>query len=58
MKVIDVLAVLPLESKVCIKDESGTILFEGGIEDMKIDELVERRVAGVEPVFMLTVLHE
>ena len=55
MTVIDVLAVLPLESKVCIKDEKGTILFEGGIEDMKIDELVERRVAGVDPVFMLTV---
>lgn len=55
MTVIDVLAVLPLESKVCIKDESGTILFEGGIEDMKIDELVERHVAGVDPVFMLTV---
>ena len=55
MTVIDVLAVLPLETKVCIKDESGAILFEGGIEDMKIDELVERRVAGVDPVFMLTV---
>ena len=55
MTVIDVLAVLPLETKVCIKDESGAILFEGGIEDMRIDELVERRVAGVDPVFMLTV---
>ena len=55
MTVIDVLAVLPLESKVCIKDESGAILYEGGIEDMRIDELVERRVAGVDPVFMLTV---
>ena len=55
MTVIDVLAVLPPESKVCIKDESGTILFEGGIEEMKIDELVERRVAVVDPVFMLTV---
>jgi len=55
MTVIDVLAVLPLESKVCIKDENGTILYEGGIEDMKIDELVERHVAGVDPVFMLTV---
>ena len=55
MTVIDVLAVLPLETKVCIKDESGAILFEGGIEEMKIDELVERRVAGVDPVFMLTV---
>lgn len=55
MTVIDVLAVLPLETKVCIKDESGAILYEGGIEDMQIDELVERRVAGVDPVFMLTV---
>ena len=55
MTVIDVLAVLPLETKVCIKDESGAILYEGGIEDMKVDELVERRVAGVDPVFMLTV---
>ena len=55
MTVIDVLAVLPRESKVCIKDESGAILYEGGIEDMRIDELVERRVAGVDPVFMLTV---
>jgi hypothetical protein len=55
MTVIDVLAVLPLETKVCIKDESGAILYEGGIEDMRIDELVERRVAGVDPVFMLTV---
>lgn len=55
MTVIDVLAVLPPESKVCIKDESGAILYEGGIEDMRIDELVERRVAGVDPAFMLTV---
>lgn len=55
MTVIDVLAVLPMETKVCIKDESGAILYEGGIEDMRIDELVERRVAGVDPVFMLTV---
>lgn len=55
MTVIDVLAVLPPESKVCIKDEGGAILYEGGIEDMRIDELVERRVAGVDPVFMLTV---
>ena len=55
MTVIDVLAVLPIKTKVCIKDESGTILYEGGIEDMRIDELVERRVAGVDPVFMLTV---
>ena len=55
MTVIDVLAVLPLETKVCIKDESGAILYEGGIEDMKVDELVERRVAGVDLVFMLTV---
>ena len=55
MTVIDVLAVLPLETTVCIKDESGAILYEGGIEDMRIDELVERRVAGVDPVFMLTV---
>ena len=55
MTVIDVLAVLPLETNICIKDESGAILYEGGIEDMRIDELVERRVAGVDPVFMLTV---
>lgn len=55
MTVIDVLAVLPPETKVCIKDESGAILYEGGIEDMRIDELVERRVVGVDPVFMLTV---
>jgi hypothetical protein len=55
MTVIDVLAVLPPESKVCIKDESGTILYESGVEDMRLDALVESRVAGVDPVFLLTV---
>lgn len=54
MTLKDVIMVLPHESQVCIKDEDGNVLYEGGCDGKRIDDYLNRHVDGVDPVFLVT----
>lgn len=53
MTLKDVLSVIPHESQVCIKDEEGNVLYEGGCDGRRIDDFIDRHVCGVDPVFLV-----